>query len=232
MIEAARPAGADDLARLVELHRAATAELRAERGGEMWAAVEDRDAPPGLPRSTPTTCSCWRPRSTTSSSATAGSSGGPSPTGRRLAVVTDVYVEPAARGVGLGEALLDLAIAWAPGAGLPRHRLGRPPGDAGDEELLRVRRSRRPAPSRCTGRCDPRSVAVGAIVVVERPAAARATGPGAGGGGVVGAGGPGRGGRDPGRGGRAGAGRGDRARRGVRGAGRVGRADRRRVTTT
>lgn len=33
--------------------------------------------------------------------------------GGRVAVLTDVYVEPDARGVGVGAALLDAAVAWA-----------------------------------------------------------------------------------------------------------------------
>ena len=111
MIEAARPAGADDLARLVELHREATAELRAERGGEMWAAVEDRDAPPDFRLDADdllvlaaTIDDVVVGYGRVERRALAD--------GSTLAVVTDFYVEPAARGVGLGEGLLDLAIAW------------------------------------------------------------------------------------------------------------------------
>ena len=37
--------------------------------------------------------------------------------GTALAVLTDIFVEPEARGVGIGEALLDAAIAWARQAG-------------------------------------------------------------------------------------------------------------------
>jgi len=37
--------------------------------------------------------------------------------GGRLAVLTDVYVRPEARGVGVGELLLDAALAWATDAG-------------------------------------------------------------------------------------------------------------------
>jgi GNAT superfamily N-acetyltransferase len=37
--------------------------------------------------------------------------------GRRIAVVTDLYVEPLARGVGVGEALMDAVISWATAAG-------------------------------------------------------------------------------------------------------------------
>ena len=37
--------------------------------------------------------------------------------GDRLAVVSDLYVDPEARGVGLGEAMMDLLIAWAREAG-------------------------------------------------------------------------------------------------------------------
>jgi GNAT superfamily N-acetyltransferase len=112
VIESARPAGADDLARLVELHREATAELRGERGGEVWAAVEDRDAPPDFRLDADdllvlvaTIDDVVVGYGRVERRALAD--------GSTLAVVTDVYVEPAARGVGLGEGLLDLAIAWA-----------------------------------------------------------------------------------------------------------------------
>ena len=37
--------------------------------------------------------------------------------GDRLAVVSDLYVDPEARGVGLGEAMMDLLISWARKAG-------------------------------------------------------------------------------------------------------------------
>ena len=36
--------------------------------------------------------------------------------------MTDVYVEPGARGVGVGEAMLDQVVAWCDARRLHRHR--------------------------------------------------------------------------------------------------------------
>jgi GNAT superfamily N-acetyltransferase len=38
-------------------------------------------------------------------------------TGERLGIVTDVYVDPGAREVGVGEAMLDQVVAWCEDAG-------------------------------------------------------------------------------------------------------------------
>ncbi len=48
--------------------------------------------------------------------------------GGRLARLTDLYVEPGAREVGVGELLLDTVLAWATEARLLRHRLDRAAG--------------------------------------------------------------------------------------------------------
>jgi GNAT superfamily N-acetyltransferase len=111
--EEARRATAEDLPAIVDLHRAATAELRQEKGGEMWAATTGRDGEPDL-----------RVDDDDDLLVLAGTFAGivvgyaraerqVLPDGSALAVLTDVYVEPAAREVGIGEALLDAAIAWA-----------------------------------------------------------------------------------------------------------------------
>ena len=112
MSEEARRATVEDLPAILDLYLAATAELRAEKGGEVWAATTDRDGDPDLDLADDDLL------------VLAGTFGGvvvgyarverhDLPDGSALAVLTDVYVEPAAREVGLGEALLDAAIAWA-----------------------------------------------------------------------------------------------------------------------
>ncbi len=109
MDEAARPATAEDTPAIGVLFRAATEELRAERGGELWARQRDRDAGFVWPED-------GRVLAGTIDGAVVGyavvrvealADGG------RLAVLEDVYVDVDARGVGVGELLLDAAIAYA-----------------------------------------------------------------------------------------------------------------------
>ena len=78
--------------------------------GALWEVRESRVQPDRRRRSrrcsTAQRCRrARRARSTTSSSATARSSSRRSSDGRRLAVIGDLYVEPEARAVGVGEAL-------------------------------------------------------------------------------------------------------------------------------
>ena len=116
MTEEARPAVADDLPVLVELHRQATEELRTEKGGAVWARQSRRHEP--------LTLDADGGRQLVLAGvidevvvgyarvvAEALEGGG------ELAVLTDVYVEPGAREVGVGEALLDAAVAWAEARG-------------------------------------------------------------------------------------------------------------------
>ena len=109
MDEAARPATAEDAAAIAALFDAATAEVGAEKGGELWARRAGRDrgfvAPDdgavlaGTIDDTVVGYAVLRYEQL--------------PDGTLLAVLDDIYVEADARGVGVGEALLDLAIASA-----------------------------------------------------------------------------------------------------------------------
>src|SRR5690606_12417941 len=100
---------ADDGPAIERLYEAATAELRAERGGEIWARQQDRDA--GL-----------RPPGAADGAVFAGTLDGvvvgyavvrveQLPDVGELALIDYVYVEPAARAVGVGEVLLVAGIA-------------------------------------------------------------------------------------------------------------------------
>ena len=121
-MDGARPAEPGDVAAIADLARAGITELGAIRGGGIWQRREARQQPlePAL------------------EAAIAGQ--GPDalavvgtihetvvgyglshietlPDGGRLAVVTDLYVDPEARGVGVGEAMMDLLVAHAEAAG-------------------------------------------------------------------------------------------------------------------
>lgn len=118
--EAARVATEDDTGRIVALARSAHAELSAQRGGGVWSRRDARVEPidSGI------------------AAAIAESAGGGSglvaagtiddvvvgyavvrdevvADGGHLGVVEDLYVEPGARGVGVGEALMNLIVDWA-----------------------------------------------------------------------------------------------------------------------
>ena len=109
-MESARPALATDAARLAELGRMARAELRTERGGSVLLARE-------LARPDALTPAIDGHRTWVGTlddvvlgylvaRVEAIAEGG------RLGVIDEIYVEPGGRQVGLGEAMLDLALAW------------------------------------------------------------------------------------------------------------------------
>ena len=109
-MESARPALATDAARLAELGRMARAELGTERGGSVLLARElarPGDLTPAIDG--------HRTWVGTLDDVVLGylvarveaiADGG------RLGVIDEIYVEPEGRQVGLGEAMLDLALAW------------------------------------------------------------------------------------------------------------------------
>jgi len=120
VIEAARPATDADVERIAELARAAIAELSATKGGQVWARREGRSEP--VDESI---------RAQIADNATLSMVGTIDDVvigyaiatvealddGGRLARLTDLYVEPEGREVGVGELLLESVLAWATDAG-------------------------------------------------------------------------------------------------------------------
>jgi GNAT superfamily N-acetyltransferase len=116
VIEAARPASSADLPRIAALARAAIAELRSTKGGDVWARREARQEP--------IDDSLAADLANADAIVLVGSIDDAVigyavavieqlADGSELAHLEDVYVEPDARGVGVGEMLLDAVIAWA-----------------------------------------------------------------------------------------------------------------------
>lgn len=112
--EGARPAEATDLARLAELATEATDELIPQRGGTLWSVREARNgAGSGLADLVASpdalvlvgtfddvTVGYAVVRVEALRDATT------------LGVLDDLFVEPAARGVGVGEAMMQAVLAW------------------------------------------------------------------------------------------------------------------------
>jgi ribosomal protein S18 acetylase RimI-like enzyme len=116
VIEAARPASSDDVPRIAELARAAIAELRSTKGGEVWARREARQEPIEDSVAADLANADALVLVGAIDDAVIGYAVAvieKLPDGDDLARLTDVYVEPEARGVGVGEMLLDEVVAWA-----------------------------------------------------------------------------------------------------------------------
>jgi ribosomal protein S18 acetylase RimI-like enzyme len=116
MVEAARPATRDDLPSLAELARLAIEELRPTKGGELWARREARaeplDATLAADLANPDACVLVG----TIDDVVVGYAVAVIERlhdGSSLARVTDLYAQPEAREVGVGEQLLDAVIEWA-----------------------------------------------------------------------------------------------------------------------
>lgn len=117
-MEVARVAGIADLDAVAALTRQGIAELRPNRGGAVWHRYEAA-AEPHEPRlvallsgEDPTTCAVVG----TIDDVVVGYGLVGADTlhdGAVIAVVSDLYVDPEARGIGLGEAMMDLLVAWA-----------------------------------------------------------------------------------------------------------------------
>jgi GNAT superfamily N-acetyltransferase len=119
-MEGARPATQDDLEQIVALAREAIDELREEKGGELWFRRHARAEP--LATSLAAAIDDERQLvvvGTIDDSVIGyGAARIESLTdGEPLAIVDDLYVLPGARGVGVGESMMDALIEWARAAG-------------------------------------------------------------------------------------------------------------------
>ncbi len=121
-MDAARVATAGDGPVVVGLARRAIGELAGNRGGDVWRRREAH----AEPLDAALTARCANPggdERTVVGTIDGAVVGYGTATlealhdGERLAVVSDLYVEPEARGVGVGEAMMDLLVAWATEAG-------------------------------------------------------------------------------------------------------------------
>jgi GNAT superfamily N-acetyltransferase len=114
-VEAWRPATADDLPRLAELAAQAVAEQRLLKGGAVWARREARQAPYEAQLADELSSPSAHVVVGTLEETILGygvavieglADGG------RLGRVTDLYVEPGGREVGIGEALMGALVGW------------------------------------------------------------------------------------------------------------------------
>jgi GNAT superfamily N-acetyltransferase len=113
--EGARRAHVDDLAELERLARLAIDQQRPQRGGLLWSLTLARQEPLGESLSRALTDPDQRVVVGTIDEAIIGYGAvrvvGLAD-GRPLGVVDELYVEPEVRGVGIGEAVMDLLVAW------------------------------------------------------------------------------------------------------------------------
>jgi GNAT superfamily N-acetyltransferase len=112
-MEGARPAEAGDLARLEVLSREAGDELRPTRGGAVFLASPAGSSRPEL------SAALADPRRGVWAGTIDGVVVGYAAAhdeeladGSLLGVIDDLFVEPDARGVGVGEALMELILEW------------------------------------------------------------------------------------------------------------------------
>jgi GNAT superfamily N-acetyltransferase len=119
-MEDSRLATEDDLPRLAELARLAIVELTPMKGGDVWAAREARGEPLDENLKASLADPDTRVLCGTIDEAVIGYAVAriePLRDGGRLGVLDDIYVEPEARGVGVGESMVNDVIAWCRDAG-------------------------------------------------------------------------------------------------------------------
>jgi GNAT superfamily N-acetyltransferase len=116
----ARTATGDDLAAVVPLVGAAVAEKRAQKGGALWSRRERRQGPVDEALAHALAAADHELAVATYDGTVVGYALALAETladGSVLGVVRDLYVDPGAREVGLGEALMDHLIAWCEAKG-------------------------------------------------------------------------------------------------------------------
>jgi len=132
-VEDARAATVDDLPRIAELAHALRAELGEERGGPLWSVREAQ----AEPLDSVLAARLGRDDAAVLVGTYDGVTVGYGTAwvdhvrdGSRLGVIDEIYVEPGARGVGVGETLVERLVAFCRHAGcsgidataLPGHR--------------------------------------------------------------------------------------------------------------
>lgn len=121
-MEEVRAASVADLDALERLASSARAELATERGGPMWRVLHGRPDPLGATLVADLT-EAAEGAATVLLGTVAGAPGGYAVAhldhagDSRMVVVTDIYVEPGFRDIGLGAALMDEVLRWASGHG-------------------------------------------------------------------------------------------------------------------
>lgn len=113
--ESARPATPDDLPALVDLAAAAIAEKRTQKGGELWARREQRRDPLDQSLAAAVAADDTEVLVGLIDDTVIGFGSAHLETlrdGGILGVVDEVYVDPGARAVGVGEVLMNQLIAW------------------------------------------------------------------------------------------------------------------------
>jgi ribosomal protein S18 acetylase RimI-like enzyme len=119
-MEAARPATTDDVDRILALSEALRAEVGDQRGGDLWRRTHDpvQHHAPGLRALLGYPDDCVLVGSIDDQVVGyALARAHLLADGTHLAVVSELFVEPAAREVAVGEALLDGVLAWADARG-------------------------------------------------------------------------------------------------------------------
>ncbi|HEX2851262.1 MAG TPA: GNAT family N-acetyltransferase [Acidimicrobiales bacterium] len=133
-MEGARPARPDDVAQLTELARTAQAELAPMRGGAVYVAREARPEPLEESFAADLDDPSAVVHVGTIDGVVVGYAAGRIESlrdGTRLGVLSELFVEPGAREVGVGEAMMASVLDWFRGSGcagvdalaLPGHRI-------------------------------------------------------------------------------------------------------------
>lgn len=115
-MEAARAARVEDVPRITDLARLAVEELRTQRGGLLWANREARAEPLDASLTAALADTFHLVVAGTLDDAIVGYAVAHLEhlrDDRPLAVIDDLYVEPDGRGVGVGEAMIEMLLGWA-----------------------------------------------------------------------------------------------------------------------